>query len=781
MKGRKRFYLWLILLLAVIPLAGFNGYAAADELMELMPGGDAQESDAGFVPGEILVKFKRGVSDEKARGAVIDELGLSVLSTSPYSGTKRVRVPSGEEKGWATVLEKNPLVEYAEVNHIARVFLSPNDTYYPYQWHLDDNCSGCSNPYGGANGGGINLEGAWDITAGAGAVVAVLDTGVAYEDYVDGASRYYRAPDLANTSFVQGHDFVNGDSHPNDDHSHGTHVTGTIAQSTNNSLGVAGVAYEASIMPVKVMNQDGSGTDFNIAEGIYFAADNGAHVISMSLGSPLPSLTIEQALAYAYNRGVTTVAAAGNYGINLPVYPAAFDAYVIAVSATRFDETRSYYSNFGNYVDMAAPGGDTRVDQNRDGYVDGVLQQTFDPNTGDTSDFSYWFFQGTSMATPHVAGVAALVIANGATGPDQVRAALEATAEDKGPSGWDAEFGWGIVDAFAALNYSAATVHDVAVTAVAAPSSVLQGDTAAVDVYTGNQGDFDETFTLTLEDTTDTVTIGTETVTLASGASTTVGFTWDTTSVSYGDHLLTATASGVAEDANAVNDSASATSTVSEPSNDVAITGIDSPASADVGTTVQVNVSVTDEGTYGETTTVSLTDTTSGSPIGSQAVTLSPGETRVVAFNWDTTGLSAGGHTLTAGASVVAGETDTADNSMTAGVTLAQGDVVYVEAIAMELSGNSRKLGATAKVTAVDGSGGVLSGATVSGDWTYNGAYLNSGTGTTNRRGIAKLNSDRLRASSGDAFEFCITGVAIAGYTYTPSSNVETCDVITVP
>ncbi|MCG2727632.1 MAG: S8 family serine peptidase, partial [Candidatus Methanoperedenaceae archaeon] len=130
------------------------------------------------------------------------------------------------------------------------------------------------------------------------------------------------------------------------------------------------------------------------------------------------------------------------------------DAYVIAVSATRYNETRAPYSTTGNYVDIAAPGGDTNVDQNGDGYGDGVLQQTFNPITKKTNDFGYWFFQGTSMATPHVSGVAALLIAKGVSGPDKVRQALISTAEDKGSSGWDPDYGWGIVDAYAAVNYT---------------------------------------------------------------------------------------------------------------------------------------------------------------------------------------------------------------------------------------------------------------------------------------------------------------------------------------
>lgn len=289
----------------------------------------------------------------------------------------------------------------------------------------------------------IDTSSVWDQSNGNGVTVAVIDTGVAYENY----GSYRQAPDLTETSFRAGWDFVNGDSHPNDDHGHGTHVAGTIAQSTNNGTGVAGIAHGASIMPIKVLDSDGSGTDPGIADGIVWAVDHGAEVINLSLGGPDPSSVLESAVDYAHAHGVTVVAASGNDDSDVG-YPAAFEN-CIAVGAVRYDETRSYYSNYGPALDVVAPGGDTSEDQNNDGYADGVLQQTFDPNTGDYTDFGYWFFQGTSMAAPHVSGVAALLIAQGsATAPDEVRAALESMAKDKGPAGWDEMYGHGLIRAF---------------------------------------------------------------------------------------------------------------------------------------------------------------------------------------------------------------------------------------------------------------------------------------------------------------------------------------------
>ena len=390
-----------------------------------------------WVPNEIVVKFQGGLSKERIT-QINRRHGASVLHTSPFAGFKRISVPVGRTAGEMVEIYSHELdVEYAELNYYAYAFFVPNDTLYSYQWHFND-----------ANAG-INIEPVWDITAGdPNIIVAVLDTGVAYENY----KNFLQAPDLANTIFVAGYDFVNGDEHSNDDDGHGTHVTGTLAQSTNNSLGTAGIAHNCSIMPVKVLSRRGVGSYTDIAAGIYFATDNGADIINMSLGGVSDSTTLRNAVAYAYNQGVTIICAAGNdyeYG-NPPAYPAAYDQYCIAVGATTLGQSRAYYSNTGSYLDLAAPGGDIRFDQDGDGYKDGVLQQTFYLNP---KDWRYVYYQGTSMAAPHVSGIAALLISTGVTGPDSIREALENTARDLGAPGWDEEYGRGLVDAYAALNY----------------------------------------------------------------------------------------------------------------------------------------------------------------------------------------------------------------------------------------------------------------------------------------------------------------------------------------
>jgi serine protease len=395
---------------------------------------------------EIIVKFKPGVP-EGDETAIVHMYGCSVMKTCSFAPWPShtlclVDVPepmtADEMVG---VFANEPLVEYAELNHYAKLSFVPDDTFYQHQWNLNDPISG-----------GIGAEAAWDIQRGdPNVIVAVLDTGVAYEDI----GRFKQAPDLAATLFVPGYDFVNDDAHPNDDHGHGTHVAGTVAQNTNNGIGVAGVAFGCSIMPVKVVSGKGRGSYFDIVDGTYFAVNHGAKVINLSLGGDQDSITLKNAVAYAYSKGVTVVCAAGNEFLegSPPSYPAAYDDYCVAVGATRYDETRAYYSNAGSYIDLVAPGGDLLVDQNGDGYGDGIVQQTF---SLDPREFAYWFFQGTSMAAPHVSGAAALLISNGVTEPARVRQALESTAKDLGPTGWDEQYGWGLIDIGAALRYRVA-------------------------------------------------------------------------------------------------------------------------------------------------------------------------------------------------------------------------------------------------------------------------------------------------------------------------------------
>ena len=314
-------------------------------------------------------------------------------------------------------------VEWVEPDVTETVLGVPDDPYYGYQWHLHQ----------------LGLETVWDSTDGSGVTVAVLDTGVSAG--TDG----YR-------SLLVGIDLVTADGDATDEYGHGTHVAGTIAQASNNGVGVAGVAPGANILPVRVLDAAGYGYASRPAQGIIWAADNGAHVINMSLGSAGHSQTREAACDYAYDAGVVVVASSGNDSYtDFVCYPAANDS-VIAVGATDFNREVSYYSNQGAELELAAPGGDATVDNNGDGLADGVLQEAF--LVPYDIPWGYVPLQGTSMAAPHVSGVAALLYASGGGSSSEIREALTASAVDLGVTGRDTVYGYGLVDATAALAYS---------------------------------------------------------------------------------------------------------------------------------------------------------------------------------------------------------------------------------------------------------------------------------------------------------------------------------------
>ncbi|MBD3882794.1 peptidase S8 [Phormidium tenue FACHB-886] len=397
----KRF-LWLGLFLVglVWAVLSFPGLAAQGEYRSIVL--DFREE-----AGETQIS--------QALKAIEQQFGVVPRLNSEFSKTDHLFVVEGDAD-LLKRLRQSQVKQYTEsidANYIYQALEIPNDPDYGKQWNLRS----------------INLEAAWNETRGKGVTVAVIDTGVSV------------VPDLKQTKFVAGYNFVDDETDASDDNGHGTHVAGTIAQSTNNNFGVAGIAYEAQIMPLKVLSGFGGGTVSDIAEAIRFAADHQADVINLSLGGGGDAAVLREAIDYAYHKGVAIVAAAGNANANSASYPARYPN-VIGVAAIDSTGQKAPYSNFGAGVDISAPGGSMA-----NGEAGGILQNTINPETGEALFTS---LQGTSMAAPHVAGVAALIKSVGVQEPEKVAVVLARSARAAKDDELN-HFGAGQLDASAAV------------------------------------------------------------------------------------------------------------------------------------------------------------------------------------------------------------------------------------------------------------------------------------------------------------------------------------------
>jgi serine protease len=414
---------------------------------------------ADYVPNEVIVRYEQG-TPTAAKKAV--EHGAGVETEQGLAGGARQLAirDGGSVRETLAELRRDPQVRYAVANHIARASqFTPNDPGLARQWNFTGRY-------------GIGMPEAWQLAAdrgapgGAGATVAVLDSGVAFENY----GRFRRAPDLSRSTFVHPWDFVGRDRHPNDKYGHGTHVTGTIAQATNNGIGTAGIAYGVKIMPLKVLNDYGEGDSVAIAKAIRYAARKGADVINLSLefdrrvvADEIPEIL--SAIRFAHARNAVIVGAAGNTGkkfLRRVAYPARASD-VIAVGATTRHGCKSEYSSFGADLDVVAPGGgvdDEPVASQEERqcrpetWGSWIYQQTFVGNSIRRFGLPPTY-EGTSMASPHVAAIAALVIGTGRLGANPTATAvqdhIQATATDLGRPGFDSRYGWGLVNAANAL------------------------------------------------------------------------------------------------------------------------------------------------------------------------------------------------------------------------------------------------------------------------------------------------------------------------------------------
>lgn len=442
LRQTRLFVLLIIVVIGLVP--GYRAFSASDAVQVLSqspdpiherpsnflpwtPGGaSALEDDEPYVAGRLLVQFAPGTPYED-KAAVHERLGAQVIDEIPALDIQILQVPE-EATSMVFAYQTETSVNFAEPDYVARIagwpdgpILSaddlaalsdglaryPNDPRFPDMWNLAK----------------IRAEAGWDITTGSSdVIIAVVDTGA-------DASH----PDLQG-KLLPAYDFVNNDNDPADDQGHGTHVAGTAAAVTNNGIGIAGVSWEAKVMPIKALSANGSGAHSWIANGIVWATDHGADVINMSLGGPYTSATMSQAVDYAWSHGVVIVAAAGNGNTSNPTYPAAYDD-VIGVAATTQNDERATFSNYGSYVSVASPGISILSTVRGGGY-------------------QAW--SGTSMASPHVAGLAALIEAIHPNWTNaQIREAIESTAVDFGTPGWDAIYGWGRIDIYNALSSNA--------------------------------------------------------------------------------------------------------------------------------------------------------------------------------------------------------------------------------------------------------------------------------------------------------------------------------------
>ncbi len=359
-----------------------------------------------YLEGKILVQFKRNTQLSRIN-ETLQRFNLRLSDRISQLDTLVLNVPKGAEEAFARSLSRNPLVEYAEPDYIAQAFWVPNDPYFFKQWGFNNTGQEILGVVGLLDAD-IDAPEAWELTLG-GVKVAILDTGIDQNH-----------EDLS-TQIVLNKDFTGSSTGYDDFYGHGTHVAGIVAAVTNNSIGAAGGCPHCQLINGKVLDDTGSGAYSWIANGIIWAADNGAKVINLSLGGSSKSRTLENAINYAWNKGAVVVAAAGNSGNPSKTYPAAYSR-VIAVAATNNKDQKSSFSNYGSlWVDVAAPGENIFSTFPNHPFV---IQTKY----GRSQDYD--FASGTSMAAPMTSGVVALVWSTPyGTSNSSVRARLELTAD----------------------------------------------------------------------------------------------------------------------------------------------------------------------------------------------------------------------------------------------------------------------------------------------------------------------------------------------------------------
>lgn len=536
----------------------------------------------------ILVKPKPGMP-ETALHARISAHQAVEIGDIPSLDVRILQVPQAASQQLKAALEQDKGIDYVEDDCVAHAIGTSNDPYFVSgsQWYLTK----------------MQVPQAWDSSTGsANGIVAVVDTGVR-------ASH----PDIAG-KVLPGYDFFNNDADATDDNGHGTAVAGLIGASANNGLGMASLAWANPILPVKALGADGSGSYSSIANAIIWAADNGARVINMSLGGTSSSRTLQDAVNYAWNKNVVLVAAAGNNGNNIPCYPAAC-TNVVAVSATNSSDGRPTWSNYGSYVDVAAPGV-------------GIL------TLYGTNSYSYW--DGTSFSSPITAGTVALMsAANPLLSNSTLVDVLTKSCDDIGAAGYDVYYGNGRLNASKAVTAAvAATQADVTPPSVAITSPA--GGATVSGTVNVNLSATDNTGVARVE-----LYVGG--VLLAQSPSASASISWDTTTVTDGTYTLEARAYDPANNVGRVSIQVSVrNSTVADTT--APMVAITSPANGSrIAKTVKITVSASDN--------VQV----SKAELFIDGRLYATSSTALTSFSWNTAKVAAGAHVLQAYAYDAAG------------------------------------------------------------------------------------------------------------------------------
>jgi subtilisin len=784
--GRSALAALFALLMAYVPASGQNA---------------AGPATGQIVPGRYIVTFQAGVANASAVAQSLAQLnGFRVRHV--YANALRgmnIEIPAqAPALPILDALSRNPNVK------------SVGNDRYAAAVSTDTETLGIQRIFATPTSAQANT--------GAGVRVAVVDTGLNY-DHADLSANIDRNFSVACTGGTDTAPLTlgtcqGGGTLGKDDEGHGTMVGGIIAAAKNNTE-IVGVAPDAQLISVKVLDSTGYGTLGDIIAGLDhvmgLSGSSFVNVVNMSLAATCsvcvenstdPAVfAFQQAVESVVANGTTVVVAASNDGLDASTsVPAAFDA-AITVSAMadtdgqpggngpsllfiglgrQKDDSFAKFSNYGADIDVIAPG---------------VSVTSLALGGGETSG------SGTSFASPYAAGVAALFIRSWmdthgglAPTPAMVRDALIQTGEcaDQSfysdangcPTVWPGDHdstGEPLVRADRVADYvppgPPAPIQDVAVTALSAPSSTLSGTSTTVTVDVANQGEADETFDVTLTDDGAVVAPVTG-VTLSPSDTRTIDFSW--TPIGEGNHNLIASVTVLPDETDTADNTASTTAWVASYDHDVAVIGVSGDSSVTEGETASFDVEVQNQGIYAENFLVDLTDTTDGTQIASKSVTgLTPGASTTVTLSWSTTlGTAPGPHGLVASVPAITSETDIADNvsdPFTVTVNeLAAVTTLHVASLTPSASNDGRTWTASVDITVADNNGSPVAGATVSGNWSNGASGISECT--TDVNGICSVSVTGIPKKTGSV-TFTVTGV-IGSLTYDPNDPYNVASVI---